>query len=88
MQKAPHFAGVLVLQEAWQPPIREMLLFLKRLRRRLGAKAQIVVALIGKPDTQSIFTQPREEDRQIWKHRIDALGDPYLGVERLVAHDI
>lgn len=87
MREAPNFAGVLVLQEAWQPPIQESLNFLKHLRHRLGETADIVVGLIGKPGPDTLFTVPREENVRIWKHRVDALGDPYLGVERLVSHD-
>ncbi len=84
--------GVLVLQEAWQPPIRETLSFLKELRRRLGERVGIIVGLVGKPEAESVFTRVRDEDWRIWKRGIDALGDPYLrverlGVERLATHD-
>jgi hypothetical protein len=81
------FAGVLVLQEAWQPPIRESLSFLKQLRHRLGDTIEIVVGLVGKPAPDTIFTAPRKEDHRIWKQRIESLGDPYLLVERLVSND-
>jgi hypothetical protein len=83
----PGVAGVLVLQEAWQPPISETLNFLRQLRSRLGKTAGIVVGLIGKPGPDTLFTAPRGEDVRIWKQRVGALGDPYLEVERLVSHD-
>jgi hypothetical protein len=86
MRSTPNFGGVLVLQEAWQPPIQENLNFLKQLRHRLGKTAGIVVVLIGKPGRDTMFTAPGEADFRIWKHRIDALGDPYLGTEWLVSH--
>jgi len=87
IRNIPGFAGVLVLQEAWQPPIQENLMFLKQLRSRLGETAEIVVGLIGKPGPETVFTAPREENVRIWRQRVDALGDSYLGVERLVSHD-
>jgi hypothetical protein len=87
MQKAPGFAGVLVLQEAWQPPIQENLNLLKQLRNRLGGAVEILVGLIGKPGTDTLFTAPREEDLRIWRQRVETLGDSNLGVERLVSHD-
>ncbi len=87
MRNLPGFSGVLVLQEAWQPPIRENLNFLKQLRRQLGPGDGIVVGLIGKPGPDTLFTAPRETDFQIWRRRVEALGDPYLSVERLVSHD-
>ena len=79
--------GVFVLQEAWQPPIQETLLFLKGLRGRLGERGKIVVALIGKPAPDTIFTPVREEDWRIWRGKTGALGDPYLRAERLLTHD-
>jgi len=79
--------GVLVLQEAWQPPIRETLQFLIKLRQRLGNTGRVVVGLIGKPDSETIFTTVRDGDWRIWKRKIEALGDPYLRVERLLPHD-
>jgi hypothetical protein len=87
IRKDTGVSGVLVLQEAWQPPILENLNFLKQLRQRLGARAGIVVGLIGKPGRNTLFTPPRDTDVRIWKHRVDALADPYLEVERLVSHD-
>jgi hypothetical protein len=78
--------GVLVLQEAWQPPIREMLLLLKHLRQRMGDTGRIIVGLIGKPGPDTIFTSVRKEDWSVWKRSIDSLGDPYLRVERLLPH--
>lgn len=75
--------GVLVVQEAWQPPIREMLSFLKALRNQLGDRERILVGLIGKPGDATIFTRVRDENFQIWKRGLDALADPYLTVERL-----
>lgn len=82
----PRLDGVLVLQEAWQPPIRETLLFLAQLRDRLGKTGRIVVGLIGKPAAGTIFTPVREEDWRIWKRKIDAIGDPYVRAERLLNH--
>ncbi len=81
------FDGVLLLQEAWQPPIQETLMFLKQLRERLGKTGKIVVALIGKPSPDTIFTPVREEDWRIWKKKTGTLGDPYLRLERLLTHD-
>jgi hypothetical protein len=78
--------GVLVVQEAWQPPIREAVSFIKDLRRQLGQRGRIVVGLIGKPGPEDIFTTVREEDFRIWKRGLDVLADPYLSVERLGYH--
>ncbi|MBF0468107.1 MAG: DUF2868 domain-containing protein [Desulfamplus sp.] len=40
--------SVVMLQEAWQPPIRETLNFIKSLRKVLDKKTRIIVALTGR----------------------------------------
>ena len=57
------------------------------LRKALGESARIVVALIGKPGPASIFTPVKEEDWITWKKRLNIMGDPFLGMERLVADE-
>jgi hypothetical protein len=79
--------AVLILQEAWQPPIQETLKFILDLRKALGESARIVVALIGKPGPASIFTPVKEEDWITWKKRLNIMGDPFLGMKRLVADE-
>ena len=79
--------AILILQEAWQPPIEETLKFIQDLRRALGENAPIEVTLIGRPESESIFTPVKEEDWNTWKKRLNSLGDPFLGMERLVADE-
>jgi len=75
---------IVVLQEAWQPPIAEFFNFLKRLRTTLSADVQLFVALIGKPTTDTIFTLIKKEDLKIWQQKIKAMGDPNIQVLELV----
>jgi hypothetical protein len=75
---------VLILQEAWQPPIVENLVFIKALRHHLGDQAPILVGLIGKPAPSTIFTPVTPTNWQTWKERLTTLGDPYLRLEKLV----
>jgi hypothetical protein len=77
----------LILQEAWQPPIEETLKFIQGLRKALGERVRIEVALIGRPESESIFAPVKEEDWNTWKKRLHTLGDPFLGMERLVANE-
>lgn len=76
--------GLLILQEAWQPPIREHFGFLKALREAVGERVRIDVGLIGRPGPSTIFTPPAAGDREVWRKKMMVLGDPYLRVERLV----
>ena len=73
-------AGILVLQEAWQPPIREALLFLVLLRKTIGNQTIIQIGLIGKPQPATIFTLPDSNDMKTWKQAVASLGDPAMSV--------
>jgi len=75
-QKRP----VLILQEAWQPPINEFLHFLGRLRKQLGRTTSISIFLVGRPGQDTKPVPPRDSDRAIWMQKISATGDPRLTV--------
>ncbi len=75
---------VLILQEAWQPPIVENITEIKALRHHLGDRTPIIVGLIGKPKAETIFTPVTPTHWQTWKTRLMALSDPYLRLERMV----
>jgi len=80
-------SGLLLIQEAWQPPIRENLRFIQDLRTVSGDRTMIWVGLIGRPGQDTVFTRATEEEYKVWQQRLKALGDPYLGMERLAADD-
>jgi hypothetical protein len=87
IRKEEVLPGLLIVQEAWLPPIKENLLFIQDLRRTLGKTSMIRVGLIGRPKPGTIFTQVKEEEWKAWHQKLRSLGDPYLGVERLAAND-
>ena len=76
--------GVLLLQEAWQPPIQEMMTFLQKLRTSCRVETHIIIALVGKPEPETIFTPVVENDLRIWQQKLAILGDLYLQVSPLV----
>lgn len=78
--------SILIVQEAWQPPIRENLHFIQELRTVLRDTTIIWVGLIGRPREGAVFTQVKEEEWKVWHQKLKALGDPYLVVERLAAN--
>lgn len=71
---------IFILQEAWQPPIKETVLFIRQIRNILGPSPSILIGLIGKPGADTLFTPVKKENWQVWKHKISAMGDPYLHV--------
>ena len=85
MKKGDAATDLLILQEGWQPPIRENLLFIQDLRKTSWETSMIWVGLIGRPKQGTVFTRVKEEEWDVWHQKLKALGDPYLGLERLVA---
>ena len=73
-----------ILQEAWQPPIQEMLIFIRELRKICDEETPIIVALVGKPEPVTIFTRATETDLLIWRQKTSALADLCLQVSPLV----
>ena len=74
---------LVIIQEAWQPPIQETLSWISEIRTRSGIENSLIIGLIGKPGASTIFTPPADTDRMIWEHAIAKLGDPYIRVEIL-----
>jgi len=77
-------AGVLLLQEAWQPPLRETESFLRQLRQRIGAAVPLTLVLIGRPARETVLTPVTSEQLLIWNQKMQAIGDPCLYVRPLV----
>ena len=74
---------VVIIQEAWQPPIQETLSWIGAIRRRADIPNSLIIGLIGRPAAHSIFTPPADTERIIWEHAVAKLGDPYVRVEVL-----
>ena len=75
---------ILLIQEAWQPPIAEYINFIRNLRRAIGPGPCIRIGLIGKPRPDTILTPVKDENRKIWARKITALGDPAIYTVGLV----
>lgn len=76
--------AVVIIQEAWQPPIRETLNFIKSIRNVVDKKTAIIVALTGKAEPENFFTPVEQSDWNIWKMKLATIGDPWLAMERVV----
>nr|WP_240193347.1 DUF2868 domain-containing protein [Desulfobulbus alkaliphilus] len=76
--------GILFLQEAWQPPLRETVTLFRHLRRIGGDDVPILILLIGKPSARNIFTPVNAEHLDIWKKKMHMDGDPNLDILPLV----
>lgn len=76
--------AVLLLQEAWQPPLRETASLLQRLRQGAGETVPILILLIGRPAGGSVLTPVVAEQLSVWRKKMEAVGDPDLEVLPLV----
>ncbi len=74
---------IVVIQEAWQPPIKENTSWIRELRAAAGGTAGMIIALIGKPVHDTIFTSPSDGDRDNWEQAVNRLQDPYIRIESL-----
>ena len=76
--------GIVMLQEAWQPPLREMVALLRRIRHELPRHYPLSVVLIGKPSPDTLLTRTRPQDLTLWRKTLQSLADPYLSLYPLV----
>lgn len=75
------FQRVVCLMEAWQPPIRETVEFIRQLRQMGGSDLRIHILLIGKPSDHTLFTAPTEDDVMVWTHKLNSLADPNIRMD-------
>jgi hypothetical protein len=76
-------ARVVIVMDGSQPPITENLRLLRELRLAAGARAQLLLALVGDPQDADPLRPVRAFDYTDWQRKIDALGDPYLRLTML-----
>ncbi len=79
-------SGILILMEAWMPPITDFTSYLKEMRETMPPKTLIRICLLGKPDTDTVFTPAKKEDFHVWRDKITTLGDAHLRLEALVPY--
>ena len=76
--------ALVCIREAWQPPIEETLAFFRNLRIIAGSGRRIIVAMVGMPLKDTMFTPSDKEDMNIWQQKLKAIGDPNLKIMELV----
>ncbi|MFW6011605.1 MAG: DUF2868 domain-containing protein [Desulfosalsimonas sp.] len=83
-QQTRDTSHLVLIQESWQPPIKENLAWISRIRKTLGHSIPAVVCLIGRPGENDAFAGPVKKSEQvIWQQAINSLADPYIRVELL-----
>ncbi|HQP32099.1 MAG TPA: DUF2868 domain-containing protein [Deltaproteobacteria bacterium] len=72
--------AVVLVQEAWLPPIAETLELIREIRAVGGRPMPIALLLIGKPTPGRFLTPVRPSDRALWDKSLASLADPYLTI--------
>ena len=75
----PASVGVALVVKAWEPPVMELLDFIRELRQSAGPRRLIIVAPTGIHATGRL-TPPRPSDLARWEKRLRGLHDPALTV--------
>ncbi|NLX19076.1 MAG: DUF2868 domain-containing protein [Desulfobulbus sp.] len=77
-------AGVFLLQEAWQPPLKETEQMLRNLRLQIGPQKPITLLLIGRPVSATVLTPVDPQHLQVWTKKMRSMGDSFLMVQPLI----
>ncbi len=65
---------VFIVQEAWQPPIQELLVFLGELVRGLPRQVDVQIVLVGRPAPEGCLLPPTDLEVSVWRQKIASLA--------------
>jgi len=76
--------AVVLVVEAWEPPVADYIDFVGELREVLGKGRTVMVALCNRGEDGALLPAVPAQCTQ-WRRRLAELGDPWLRVESLMA---
>lgn len=87
VRKEPRFDRIVLIHEAFQPPIREILDWLRQLRATQSSNGKLMIYLVGRPEEPGQRRSVCETNQQVWEQSIAGLQDPNLAVQPLAPKD-
>ena len=87
LRNEKHFERLVIVQEAFQPPIRESIEWLQQLRATQPSTGKMMIFLVGRPQVAGRRKEVCETNQRVWEQSIDALNDANLGVSSLEISD-
>jgi len=75
---------VVLVHEAWQPPIRGLLYYMERLKSVMPEKMMLWVLLTGDAGSENLYLKETDVNFEIWKMAVFKLEDPGIKVMRLI----
>jgi hypothetical protein len=79
LAESPASVGIVLVVKAWEPPVMELLDFIRDLRRAAGPRRLIVVTPTGIRASDQL-APPEPGDLAQWEKRLRGLQDPALSV--------
>lgn len=77
-------AGIVIIVKAWEPPLMELVDFIKGLRSACGDRLSIVVVPIGIAadvgNGKPALPAPEQRHLAVWRSKLATVGDPWLRV--------
>lgn len=80
---AAELDALVLVQEAWMPPLQETHKLLAALRGATAADTPLTILLIGKDQGQAEPAPVQPEHAAIWRRKMQALADPFLEIRTL-----
>jgi len=74
---------VVVLQEAWQPPIEETLFYFQNMRSLMPEDTHIHILLTGRQTNGNYFSPVDPLEATVWQRAVQTLGDPHTEVRSI-----
>ncbi len=74
---------VVLVHEAWQPPIRGLLYYIGKLKSAMPEKGLLWVLLTGDAEQENLCVDETDADFDIWKKAVFKLQDPGIKLVRL-----
>ena len=87
LRNEKHFERIVLVQEAFQPPIRESIEWLQQLRATQPSTGKMMIFLVGRPQDAGRRKEVCETNQRVWEQSINALNDANLGVSSLEISD-
>ncbi len=81
------FNRIILVQEAFQPPIREALEWIQEFRQAQPPSGKMMIFLVGRPREPGRRRDVCETNQRVWEQSIETLGDANLSVDKLEIED-
>lgn len=80
-----HVDPVIILYEAWQPPIRGLIHSISQVRAKIPEKISLWIMLTGEAGEDHIYLEDNNESFQLWANAVRDLNHPMIVVKKVLS---